>query len=190
MTTDDLLKKMMWAGDDAGLARPARCVCCCDEHTYDDCPARRWYGCRGQGSELLTVLEIEGWFRAYSRTRGFTREQFFEEGTMLIRLSPNAPVASISCMTDSEVIDAVQKALRAYASAVTCANRAHQRAGSAAFSFFGSTDVEQAARNNAIQRAELMRSEAIELAADKRRVALAAIRANAGAWVDLVPETA
>lgn len=93
-------------------------------------------------------------------------------------------------MTDSEVIDAVQKVQRAYASAVARANRAHQRAASAAFSFFGSTDVEQAARNNAIQRAELMRSEAIERAADKRRSALAAIRINAGAWADLVPEAA
>jgi formiminotetrahydrofolate cyclodeaminase len=93
-------------------------------------------------------------------------------------------------MTDSEVIDAVQKAQRAYASAVTRAKRAHQRVASAAFSFFGSTDVEQAARNNAIHRAELTRSEAIERASDGRRAALAAIRANAGAWADLVPEAA
>lgn len=79
--TNDLFKVMMWAGDDAGLERAARCICCCDEHTCENCPARRWYGCRGQGSELLTALEIEGWFRSYSRTRGFTREQFFGEKT-------------------------------------------------------------------------------------------------------------
>ena len=109
---------------------------------------------------------------------------------MIIRLTPNASMASISCMTDSEVIDAVQKARRAYASAVMRANRAHQRAAKAAFSFFGSTDVEQAARNNAIHRAELTRSEAIERAADKCRAALEAIRINACALADLVPEAA
>jgi formiminotetrahydrofolate cyclodeaminase len=91
-------------------------------------------------------------------------------------------------MTDSKVLDAVQKARRSYASAVTRANRAHKRATSAAFSFFGSTDVEQAARNNAIQRAELTRSKAIERAADRHRATLAAIRLSAGAWAFLVPE--
>jgi hypothetical protein len=95
-------------------------------------------------------------------------------------------------MTDSKVLDAVQKARRSYASAVTRANRAHKRATSAAFSFsfFGSTDVEQAARNNAIQRAELTRSKASERAADRHRATLAAIRLSAGAWAFLVPEAA
>lgn len=93
-------------------------------------------------------------------------------------------------MTDTEVLDAVQEVQRAYTSAVARANRAHQRAVSAAFSFFGSTDVEQAARNNAVQRAELARSEAMERARDKRRHALAAIRGAACAWADLVPEVA
>jgi hypothetical protein len=44
------------------------------------------------------------------------------------------------------------------------------------------------ARNNAIQRVELTRSEAIERATDKRNAALAAIRVNSGTWADLVPE--
>ena len=93
-------------------------------------------------------------------------------------------------MTDSEVNDAVRSARSAYKAAVTRANRAHKRAAASLFAFFGSTDVEQAARNNAVHRAELARSEAIERAQEKYRAALAEIRANAGVWADLVPEAA
>ncbi len=93
-------------------------------------------------------------------------------------------------MTDTDVMNEVQRAQRAYASAVVRARRICQRATRAAFSFFGSTDVEQAARSNVIQRAEWTRSEAIERAANQRRAALAAIRVRAGVWVDLIPEVA
>ena len=77
MPIDAALKRLMWAGDTDSLNRIAKCVCCCDEHTYDGCPARNWHGCRGQSS--LSLTEIESWFRSYARARGFTREQFFGE---------------------------------------------------------------------------------------------------------------
>lgn len=76
MTTDGELRKLMWAGDELSLNRIAGCTCCCDEHTYERCPARQWHGCRGQNS-VLTVAEIEAWFQTYARVRGFTRAQFF-----------------------------------------------------------------------------------------------------------------
>lgn len=82
MHCDELLKKLMWAGNTDALNRIARCVCCCHEHTFEACPARRWYGCHGQfGNEQLTSAEVEAWFQSYARTRGFTRAQFFGEST-------------------------------------------------------------------------------------------------------------
>ncbi len=75
--SDGLLKKLMWAGDTDALHRIARCICCCDEHTAEGCPARRWHGCLGQ--QALTSAEVEAWFRSYERVRGFTRAQFFGE---------------------------------------------------------------------------------------------------------------
>lgn len=44
---------------------------------------RFWGGLQGllrasSGDALLARYEIEAWFRFYARTRGFTREQFFE----------------------------------------------------------------------------------------------------------------
>lgn len=91
-------------------------------------------------------------------------------------------------MTDSMVNDAVRKAMAAYKAALTRANRAHQCAADAAISSFGSTDVEQAARNCAMRRAEIARAQAVDNATNKRRATLAGIRARAGVWADLVPE--
>jgi hypothetical protein len=41
----------MWAGDVARLHELAPCRCCCSEHTFPDCPARIWYGCRASFAE-------------------------------------------------------------------------------------------------------------------------------------------
>ena len=93
-------------------------------------------------------------------------------------------------MTDYMVNDAVKKAMVAYKVAVTRAERARRRAMEAAFSRFGSTDVERTARSCALRRAEIARAQAIDDAASKRRIKLADIRAQAGTWIDLVPEVA
>lgn len=91
-------------------------------------------------------------------------------------------------MTDTEVLNAVQRARSAYKSAVTRANKRYNAAANEAFTFFGSTDVEQAARANAIQRADKERWETINKAEVKLRVTLADIKARAGMWADLVAE--
>ena len=91
-------------------------------------------------------------------------------------------------MTDTEVLNAVQRARSTYKSAVTRANKRYNVAANDAFAFFGSTDVEQAARRNAIQRADKERWETINKAEVKLRVTLADIKARAGMWADLVSE--
>jgi hypothetical protein len=42
------IEDAMWRGDNAWLANNLPCKCCCEEHTYRDCPARVWSGCMGQ----------------------------------------------------------------------------------------------------------------------------------------------
>ncbi len=42
---------LMWNGDADTLYDRWPCRCCCDEHTMRECPARLWYGCRGQGTD-------------------------------------------------------------------------------------------------------------------------------------------
>ena len=73
---DDLEKRFqnaLWAGDVDALEELAPCGCCCHEHTFDDCPARAWHGCRGQGT--MTRAEENAWADMYSDR--MTREEFF-----------------------------------------------------------------------------------------------------------------
>ena len=80
MTRDergDRFERAVWEGDIETLYEIAPCVCCCHEHTFEGCPARAWYGCRGQGQ--VTHEEIESWVRHYARFHGMTREEFFAE---------------------------------------------------------------------------------------------------------------
>jgi hypothetical protein len=72
------LERAMWEGDTDRLDELAHCRCCCYEHTFEDCPARLWYGCRGQGS--LTRAEVMSWARHYERFHGMTLEEFFNDG--------------------------------------------------------------------------------------------------------------
>ena len=65
------LKKAMWEGDVNTLDEIAGCVCCCDEHTFEHCPARLWEGCRGQGS--MTKDDVAAWAKHY----GMTIEEFY-----------------------------------------------------------------------------------------------------------------
>jgi hypothetical protein len=45
---DKELLAAMWRQDLETLYRLAPCRCCCEEHYFDDCAARRWNGCKGQ----------------------------------------------------------------------------------------------------------------------------------------------
>ena len=62
------LEDAIWAGDVDTLQRLAPCGCCCSEHTFEQCPARAWGGCRGQGS--MTRAEEESWARHYREHHG------------------------------------------------------------------------------------------------------------------------
>ena len=90
-------------------------------------------------------------------------------------------------MTDTEVLQAVDKAKRSFKSAETKATRKRSLAREKAFSFFGSTDVEQAARANAVRRAQLEFEQDLNAAQAKYRDAMEILRLRAGRWSDLVP---
>ena len=75
MITDKELEDAIWAGDVDKLNELAHCGCCCDEHFFEDCAARRWGGCRGQYS--MTREERESWQRHYARFHGMTANQFY-----------------------------------------------------------------------------------------------------------------
>jgi hypothetical protein len=78
--TDREVEDAIWRGDDVFLHAHLRCVCCCHEHTFGDCPARRWHGCRGQATAVLTMAEVEAWAAHYARHRGMSRAAFFGAG--------------------------------------------------------------------------------------------------------------
>lgn len=65
----------MWSGDVEKCDELAPCVCCCDEHTFESCPARLWYGCRGQGA--MTSAEEKSWLEHYRKNHGMTEAQFY-----------------------------------------------------------------------------------------------------------------
>jgi hypothetical protein len=90
-------------------------------------------------------------------------------------------------MTDTEVWNAIEKIQRANKTAETKARRKHHVAKAHAWSFFGQSDVEQAARSNALRRSEIE----LERSERKRRITradrLQELRSKAGRWADLVP---
>ena len=65
----------MWSGDTDRLNEIAPCRCCCHEHTYADCPARAWNGCRGQYS--WTRNDDEAWARHYQKHHGMSYDEFY-----------------------------------------------------------------------------------------------------------------
>lgn len=69
------LERAIWEGDLNTLHELAPCQCCCSEHTFDSCPARSWFGCRGQGS--MTQADYESWARHYEQHHGMSRAQFY-----------------------------------------------------------------------------------------------------------------
>ena len=56
----------MWDGDVDRLHEIASCRCCCSDHTFEDCIARLWEGCRGSGT--LTRQDIQKWADHYKMT--------------------------------------------------------------------------------------------------------------------------
>lgn len=70
----EALEAAIWAGDTDALNQLAPCKCCCAEHTFFNCPARAWYGCRGQTAE---VVDEDAWAAFYRRTRGMSEDTFF-----------------------------------------------------------------------------------------------------------------
>jgi len=71
---NDEIEAAIYAGDQDRLWTLAPCRCCCHDHTFRDCPARRWHGCRGQGSEQY---DSETWFKFYAAYRGMTEAEFY-----------------------------------------------------------------------------------------------------------------
>jgi len=72
------LEDAVWAGDTDKLHYFAPCGCCCDEHTFEDCPARVWGACRGQST--MIYAERDSWAKHYERFHGMTEDQFFGWG--------------------------------------------------------------------------------------------------------------
>lgn len=72
------INKAMWEEDTEYLQENARCECCCADHTFGNCPARLWNGCRGQ--DTMTWVEIESWAKHYELFHGMTRDHFFIQG--------------------------------------------------------------------------------------------------------------
>lgn len=70
-----IIEQAMWDEDRNTLSELAHCKCCCADHTFECCPARLWYGCRGQSA--MTWAERESWIEHYERFHGMTREEFF-----------------------------------------------------------------------------------------------------------------
>lgn len=69
------LESAVWAGDTDQLHDLAPCGCCCDEHTFGNCPAKAWGGCRGQNT---MTREVEhGWQRHYEQFHGMTKREFY-----------------------------------------------------------------------------------------------------------------
>jgi hypothetical protein len=62
------MEKAIWTSDLDALSERAGCVCCCcADHTFENCPARAWEGCRGQGTPTNT--DLEEWASLYGMTR-------------------------------------------------------------------------------------------------------------------------
>ena len=90
-------------------------------------------------------------------------------------------------MTDRDVLTGVEKARRKFKSAETKAAKKYSQAKQKAFGFYGSTDVEQAARHTALQRAQAVLDSEVSQARVSLIDALEKLRTRAGEWADLVP---
>jgi vacuolar-type H+-ATPase subunit H len=91
-------------------------------------------------------------------------------------------------MSDAEVNKAVKAARTALKAAETKAQKALNKATQEAFERFdGSVDVERAARENAIKRAQRAAEDSMRKARETYNKKLDDLRSEAGQWADLVP---
>jgi hypothetical protein len=73
----DQLHEAMYAGDVEKLDELAPCNCCCAEHTFLNCPARIWGGCRGGALGDDPDAEEASWLRHYQTHHGLTEDEFY-----------------------------------------------------------------------------------------------------------------
>ena len=90
-------------------------------------------------------------------------------------------------MTDTDVWHGIESAKRKFKAAETRAEKKFSLAAQRAFKFYGFTDIEQASRQNALQRARAVSDAEISKARISLIDALENLRARAGEWADLVP---
>ncbi len=69
------MQRAIWEGDTNLLNERAPCRCCCWEHTFADCPARAWGGCRGGDDDPRD--DAEAWAKHYEKFHGMSREKFY-----------------------------------------------------------------------------------------------------------------
>ena len=93
-------------------------------------------------------------------------------------------------MTDAQVNAEVAAAKRALKSSETRARKKYSTAKAHALRFFDRTyDVDRASQENAIRRAEITEAAALKKAQEAYARRLASVRAQAGEWIDLVPDS-
>jgi hypothetical protein len=90
-------------------------------------------------------------------------------------------------MNDTEVLVELGRIERAFKASVTRARRKFNQVKADAFRSYGSSDVEQAARENAMRRAELEERRALDAAYATRFRRRSELRERASEWSDLVP---
>ncbi len=73
-----MIEQAIWAGDVSVLHEIAPCRCCCSEHTFENCPARAWFGCRASfaDAEAIESSERSSWERVYAAC-GMSLEEFY-----------------------------------------------------------------------------------------------------------------
>lgn len=72
-----MIDQAIWTGDVATLHESAPCRCCCSEHTFENCPARAWFGCRGSFTDEIESAERSSWERVYAAA-GMSLEEFYD----------------------------------------------------------------------------------------------------------------
>ncbi len=152
---------------------------------------RPLYRDRPEGVQALVFETLAGPFasRGYAEKIIERARKRADQETLPAR-SPGrrtSPMSARSPTPDHEIHAAVDAAKRARKSAETKAQRTFEAAKNRALTFFGSTDVERAARTNAIRRAQVELEQQLDAARAKYNATLETIRARAGQWADLVP---
>jgi len=73
------IQEHMWDDDMDWIYENAGCRCCCYEHTFSDCVARVWGGCRGgdgKGRNVYDHQSLEDW----RKFLGMDSDTFYNNG--------------------------------------------------------------------------------------------------------------